>query len=84
MDVLSTRRQISAKTVLLDLTGVNFFCASGIAALLEMRRLCAATEIALRLVAPRPLRRPLELVGLGGAFTSSENADDAIVEILAD
>ena len=73
----------SPECLLIDLTSVVFFCSAGISEMRTLRRRCADSAVDLRLVAPGRVRRPLELVGLRGLFTSSEKPDDAVADVLA-
>lgn len=68
-DALHAALRLPPAALIVDLAGVDFFSSSGISALMNLRRQCAAADLPLRLVAPRAVHRVLDLVGLGDAFT---------------
>lgn len=66
--LLRRAMQPPVQRVLIDLTGVNNVSSAGITALMDLRRHCMNIDVRLSLLVSPQLRRPLELVGLGGMF----------------
>ena len=63
--------QPPARVVLLELSGVTFCSSSGLRVLVEAARVADEYGIDLRLVgAGRPVRRPMDVTGLGTHFLS--------------
>jgi len=75
---LTAVAQSTPDTLVVDLTNIDFFGSSGIKTLMQLHRQCIATGIRLRMVAPKPVHRSLELVGLGSTFILFDTLDKAI------
>ncbi|WP_405490692.1 STAS domain-containing protein [Nocardia sp. NBC_00511] len=63
------------RTVVLDLSQVTFFASVGIAVLITATRSCPEP---LRIVAPYPVRRPLEVTGVAELFALCDSLDTAL------
>lgn len=67
------------KVLVVDLSRVEFFGATGLGVLVETRDRAAQRGIELRLViCSRPVRRPLEVMGLAGAFAVYDDRANAL------
>jgi len=74
-------RQPGQDLAVIDLSGVDFFGSSGLAALVECRHAADERALGLRVVAPRPaVMRPLEGTGLIDCFVWYPTLDAALDE----
>lgn len=80
MSILDDAVARQPKILVIDFGGVDFFGSSGISGLLRLRKKCDGTNIRLRVVTAKPVRRVLELVGLDDAFERAETWRDAIAD----
>ena len=55
--------------LVLDLREVRFLGSAGLAVLVETKKSAGACDVVLRLIATRPVTRPLEVTGLVAMFT---------------
>jgi len=68
-----------ARMVVIDLSGVTFCSSSGLRVLAEAARRAAELSIELRLVgAGRPVRRPMDITGLGTHFLTFTSVASAL------
>ena len=68
--------------VIVDLTGVTFFSAAGLAALANAGQAAEAAGATLRLVAStRPVLLPLTITGLNGMFDISPDITSALLRV---
>ena len=57
-----------SSSLVVDLTGIRFFAAAGLALLLTVRQRCLDRQVPLLVVAPDSVLRPLRIAGLDGLF----------------
>ncbi|HVV24538.1 MAG TPA: STAS domain-containing protein [Pseudonocardiaceae bacterium] len=70
---------VSARAVVVDMTGLRFFASAGVNVLLQLRRDMDEKGVTVRLVADqRAVLRPLELMGMADLFLVHVSVADAL------